>query len=225
MPKGRSFFKTKSRVGGQKRSFCENYPTNGWDFTPLNRWCVVFWGQIAYTLLERVVLMDQIGIGKFIAACRKEKNLTQAQLAQKLCVTDRAVSKWETGRSLPDASLMLSLCEILGVSVNELLRGEHEKEPGEDQKNEQLLLDMAKELEQKNKTLWRAMWVLMTVSIVALLGGILAAALLVPEGPWQLVVILAATVLFMFPCLYALKLEISVGAYRCKNCGQEILPS
>ena len=169
--------------------------------------------------------MDQIRIGKFIAACRKEKNLTQAQLAQKLCVTDRAVSKWETGRSLPDASLMLSLCEILGISVNELLVGERETEDNKNQKNEQLLLEMAKALEQKNKTVWRAMWVLMTVSIVALLGGLLAAALLIPEGPWQLVVILLSCAFFILPCFYALKLEVSVGAYRCRHCGNEIVPS
>ena len=68
--------------------------------------------------------MDQIKIGRFIAERRRLQGLTQAQLAQKLNITDRAVSKWETGRSLPDATLMLALCEILGISVNELLSGE-----------------------------------------------------------------------------------------------------
>lgn len=68
--------------------------------------------------------MNQIEIGKFIAKCRKEKNLTQAQLAEKLNITDRAVSKWETGKSMPDSSIMLELCEILGITVNELLSGE-----------------------------------------------------------------------------------------------------
>ncbi len=57
--------------------------------------------------------MDQLKIGKFIAEKKKEKNLTQAQLADKLGITDRAVSKWETGRSLPDASIMLDLCGLL----------------------------------------------------------------------------------------------------------------
>ena len=66
--------------------------------------------------------MNQTEIGKFIARCRKEKGLTQTQLAEKLSITDRAVSKWETGRSMPDSSIMLKLCEILGVTVNELLR-------------------------------------------------------------------------------------------------------
>ncbi|MCI8479831.1 MAG: helix-turn-helix transcriptional regulator [Oscillibacter sp.] len=68
--------------------------------------------------------MNQAGIGKFIAKRRKEKKLTQAQLAEKLNITDRAVSKWETGKSMPDSSIMLALCEILGITVNELLSGE-----------------------------------------------------------------------------------------------------
>ena len=67
--------------------------------------------------------MNQTEIGKFIAKCRKEKKLTQAQLAEKLNITDRAVSKWETGKSMPDSSIMLELCEILGITVNELLSG------------------------------------------------------------------------------------------------------
>lgn len=68
--------------------------------------------------------MNQIEVGKFIAKCRKEKKLTQAQLAEKLNITDRAISKWETGKSMPDSSIMLELCEILGITVNELLSGE-----------------------------------------------------------------------------------------------------
>ena len=68
--------------------------------------------------------MNQIETGKFIAECRKEKKLTQAQLAERLNITDRAVSKWETGKSMPDSSIMLELCKILGITVNELLSGE-----------------------------------------------------------------------------------------------------
>lgn len=68
--------------------------------------------------------MNQIEIGKFIAACRKEKGMTQVQLAQKLNITDRAVSKWETGKCMPDSSIILDLCKILDVSVNDLLSGE-----------------------------------------------------------------------------------------------------
>ena len=68
--------------------------------------------------------MDQIKTGRFIAELRKEQNMTQRNLAEKLGVTDRAVSKWENGRGLPDVSLMRPLCEILGISVTELLNGE-----------------------------------------------------------------------------------------------------
>lgn len=69
-------------------------------------------------------IMNQTEIGIFIARCRKEQKLTQAQLAEKLNITDRAVSKWETGKSMPDSSIMLDLCAILGITVNELLSGE-----------------------------------------------------------------------------------------------------
>ena len=68
--------------------------------------------------------MDQIKIGKFIAECRKKNNLTQMQLAEKLNITDRAISKWENGKAMPDSSLMLDLCNELKISVNELLSGE-----------------------------------------------------------------------------------------------------
>ena len=169
--------------------------------------------------------MDQIKIGRFIAERRKLQGLTQAQLAEKLNITDRAVSKWETGRSLPDATLMLALCEILGISVNELLSGEKVTMENNQEKNEQLLLEMAKEIERKNKTIWSAMWIIMIVSILALFAGLFAAAFFVPEGPWQLVVILAVVVVFLIPCFYALKLEVSVGAYKCKNCGAEVVPT
>ena len=169
--------------------------------------------------------MDQIKIGKFIAECRKNANLTQMQLSEKLGITDKAISKWERGISMPDTSIMLELCDILGISVNELLSGEKIQMENNDQKNEQLLLEMAKELEKKNKTIWNAMWAIMTVSIIGLLGGLVLVALFIPEGPWMLVAILSLCVVFLVPCFYALKLEVSVGAYKCKNCGYEIVPT
>ena len=169
--------------------------------------------------------MDQIKIGKFISECRKKENLTQLELAEKLNITDRAVSKWETGRGMPDSSLMLDLCNILKISVNELLNGEKINMENSNQKNEQLLLDMAKELEKKNKTVWTAMWVIMIISMTTLIAGVFIAAFLIPEGNWQLVTILGICIVFLIPCFYALKLEVSVGAYKCKNCGHEIVPT
>ena len=169
--------------------------------------------------------MDQIKIGRFIAVRRKRANLTQLQLADRLGITDKAVSKWERGITMPDTSIMLELCDILGISVNELLSGEKINMENSSQKNEQLLLDMAKELEKKNKTIWSSMWAIMIVSMTALIAGIFIAAFLIPEGVWQLVTILCVCVLFLIPCFYALKLEVSVGAYKCQNCGYEIVPT
>ena len=169
--------------------------------------------------------MDQIKIGRFIAERRKKASLTQMQLAEMLGITDKAVSKWERGVAMPDTSIMRELSDILGISVNELLCGEKIDMENNNQKNEQLLLDMAKELEKKNKTIWSSMWTIMIVSIISLITGLFIAAYLIPEGVWQLVAILGICIVFLVPCFYALKLEVSVGAYKCKNCGHEIVPT
>ena len=169
--------------------------------------------------------MDQLKIGKFIAECRKQVNLTQMQLAEKLGITDKAVSKWERGVAMPDTSIMLELCDILSISVNELLSGEKISMENNNQKNEQLLLDMSKELEKKNKAVWSSMWIIMIISITVLIAGIFIATFLIPEGVWQLVTILCVCVMFLITCVYAVKLEVSVGAYKCKNCGCEIVPT
>ena len=169
--------------------------------------------------------MDQIKIGRFIADCRKSVGFTQMQLAEKLGITDKAVSKWERGIAMPDTSIMLELCDILHISVNELLCGEKISMENNNQKNEELMLAMAKELEQKSKTVWTSMWAIMIVSMTALLAGIFTVAFLVPEGPLMAVLMIALCVVFLIPCFYAVKLEVSVGAYKCKKCGTEIVPT
>ncbi len=95
--------------------------------------------------------MNQLKIGRFIAECRKNVGLTQMQLAERLGITNKAVSKWERGISMPDSSIMLELCDILKISVNELLCGEKISMENNSQKNEELLLNMANEVEQKTK--------------------------------------------------------------------------
>ena len=167
--------------------------------------------------------MDYDKIGRFLVSLRKEKGYTQAKLAEKLYVSEKTISKWEKGKSLPDTNLLPKLCEIFDVTINELLSGE--KTADGNQTNEQIVFDMAKEVEQKNKTLWMSMWIIMAVSMFALIGGLLVAALLIPEGVWQLVVIIFDCILFLIPCFYALKLEVSVGYYKCKKCGTEIRPT
>lgn len=85
--------------------------------------------------------MEQEKIGRFIQDLRKEKNMTQKDLADQLGVTDRAVSKWENGRGMPDVSLMKPLCDILGISVSELLSGERIDKQDYQEKSEFRLLD------------------------------------------------------------------------------------
>ena len=125
----------------------------------------------------------------------------------------------------PDSTIMLQLCDVLKITVNELLRGERDNMEENNQNNDQVLLEMTKELEQKNKTVWKSMWVIMIISMTALFSGILIAAFLIPEGVWQLLTIIGICIVFLIPCFYALKLEVSVGAYKCKNCGHEIVPT
>ena len=93
------------------------------------------------------------------------------------------------------------------------------------QKNDQLLLDIEKELKIKDKLIWSSMWVIMGISIISMIAGVLVATFLIPEGMWQLITIIGLCVIFLVPCFYALKLEISVGTYKCKNCGHEIIPT
>lgn len=95
--------------------------------------------------------MEQNMIGKFISTCRKEKGFTQMQLAEKLNITNRAVSKWETGKSMPDASIMLELCEILGITVNELLSGERIKMEDYKKKAEENLIELQAKKEKAQK--------------------------------------------------------------------------
>ncbi|MCI9190459.1 MAG: helix-turn-helix transcriptional regulator [Lachnospiraceae bacterium] len=99
--------------------------------------------------------MDQVKIGQFIGICRREKNLTQRQLADLVGVSDKAVSKWETGRGLPEASSMVPLCEALGINVNELLRGE--RIPGEEyqEKAEETMVKLAEMKEDIKKVNWK----------------------------------------------------------------------
>ncbi|MCR5632050.1 MAG: helix-turn-helix domain-containing protein [Eubacterium sp.] len=97
--------------------------------------------------------MNQEKIGRFISELRKEKGMTQANMADKLGITDRAISKWETGKSMPDSSIMLELCNLLSINVNELLKGERISMDRKDSVSEELLLELKKENEEKTKLL------------------------------------------------------------------------
>ena len=85
--------------------------------------------------------MNQEKIGKFIAQCRKDKKMTQSELAEKLNVTDRSVSNWENGRNMPDLSLFKPICDELGVTINELLSGERLKKEKYQEKFEENMIN------------------------------------------------------------------------------------
>ena len=169
--------------------------------------------------------MDQIKIGKFIAECRKKKNLTQAQLAEKLNITDRAVSKWETGKAMPDSDIMLGLCYILGISVNELLCGEKiDTEQKSEQLNE-LIFQMAKNEERYHKRFRYSAYLILATSLIALVCLITLISLLIPECGFQDFLIRVSVILFIIPCIIALKFKVETGYYECKNCQHMFVPN
>ena len=98
--------------------------------------------------------MDQIKIGQFIAQCRREKNMTQRQLAEELGISDKTISKWETGKGLPEAGFMTPLSEVLGITVNELLAGERIPEAEYQERAEETMVALAEmkaEVENVNR--------------------------------------------------------------------------
>ena len=97
--------------------------------------------------------MDQSKIGKFISIKRKEKNLTQLELADKLGVTDRTISNWENGKNMPDISLIKQISNILDISINELLSGEEITDEDYNDKLEENLINTISYVENKDKNL------------------------------------------------------------------------
>ena len=169
--------------------------------------------------------MDQIKIGKFIAECRKKQNLTQAQLAEKLDITDRAISKWETGKAMPDFDIMLDLCDILGIKVNELLCGEMIEIEHKDEQLNELIFQMAKNEERYHKRLLYSAYVIIATSLTALICLMSLISLLIPECEFQEFLIIVSVILFIIPCMIALKFKAETGYYECKNCQHMFVPN
>ena len=169
--------------------------------------------------------MDQIKIGKFIAECRKKNNLTQMQLAEKLNITDRAISKWENGKAMPDSGIMLDLCNELKISVNELLSGEVIKMKEYDKKTEALLLDMQKQKEENDIRLLRTEILIGIVSILPLLISTVI-VLLVPLEEWLGSLIVGTSLIpLLIATPFALKIEQTAGYYECKKCHHKYVPT
>lgn len=170
--------------------------------------------------------MNQEKIGRFIAQCRKQNGFTQASLAEKLGITDRAVSKWENGKSMPDASIMLELCGLLKINVNELLMGERVAMENYKEIAEQNLIEMRKQEEQANKRLMSAEYFLVTLAIVASLAMIIVGGLIAAEN-WIAAIVLCSlgALIIISAIVYGLKIEHEAGYYECPECKERYVPS
>ena len=168
--------------------------------------------------------MEQVKIGKFIASKRKEQGLTQLQLAEKLGITDRAVSKWETGKSLPDASLMPELCKLLKITINDLLCGEVVSVEKYNEKAEKALLEMVKKEEMQNKKLMMYENVIGFSSTLSFLIQVLVAVFFVKNTTAQIILFILAFAFLIIGVSFALKIEAETGYYECQKCHNKYVP-
>lgn len=168
--------------------------------------------------------MNQVKIGIFIAKCRKDLGITQFQLAEKLGITDRAVSKWENGRSLPDASIMLDLCNILKITVNDLLRGEKDMLDNS-KRNDDLLIELVKEKEEADKMLLKLEVFLGVLVSAILFTLVFVAGFANLETYLRIILILVGFIIFIIGVSICLRLEQKAGYYECKICGHKYIPS
>lgn len=169
--------------------------------------------------------MNQEKIGAFIARRRKEKKLTQAKLASYLGITDRAVSKWERGKGLPDPVYMLELCRLLDISVNELLTGEFIEETKYQQKAEDNLLIMAKQEVKQTKKMFFYENVIGIGSTIIFTILIFMSVYFVENGGIKILLFIFAFLFLITGVSIALKIETEEGYYECQKCHHKYIPS
>lgn len=164
--------------------------------------------------------MDLIKIGEFIAECRKAKGYTQASLAEQLHITNRAVSKWECGRSLPDAAIMMDLCKLLGITVTELLEGENGME-----KNEELLLEMVKQKQAADKRLLRMEIITGVICVLILIVASEVASFVQLPEIWRVLIIIAGMIPLLVAMPFMIQIEQTAGYYECQHCKHRYVPT
>lgn len=128
--------------------------------------------------------MDLVKIGKYIAGKRKAMGMTQKQLAEKLNMSDKSVSKWERGICLPDVSVYMELCEILGISINEFLAGEDIDAENVEKKSEDNIIQVTKDSKKKQKNLKSILAVVTTFAVimVLVLGAVFVHKVMQPKN-------------------------------------------
>ena len=169
--------------------------------------------------------MDQLKTGRFIANLRKQKGLTQVQLAQKLNITDRAVSKWENGKALPDVAIMPELCKLLDITVNELLSGEKIDSADTDKNTQMLLLEMTAQKQAADKRLLRSEIIMVALSVTILLGCTVIAAYADIKDIFRILIIAGGFAAVLITAVFSLKTEQTAGYYECGKCGHRYVPT
>lgn len=169
--------------------------------------------------------MDQIKIGKFISNKRKEKNITQSELAELLDITDRAISKWENGICMPDASNILELCNILNITINDLFSGEVVDMKENEKKLEEHLLEMTRAKEQRDKELLTIEIFIGIIVSVTMFTCIFIASFVQMENWLKIVLIIIGVVPFAVGITYAIRIEQVAGYYECNTCHYKYVPT
>lgn len=169
--------------------------------------------------------MDQEKIGKFISMKRKERGITQSELAEKLGITDRAISKWENGICLPDAGNMPELCSILNITINDLFSGEVVDMKENEKKLEENLLEMAKMKEEKDKQLLN-LEIIIGIILVIFFLGVITIALSINMPEWlRLTIIIPDIIMFLIACFFLSSIEQKAGYYECGKCHHKYVPT
>ncbi len=169
--------------------------------------------------------MDQIKIGKFIALKRREKNITQNELAEELGITNRAISKWENGVCLPDSGTMPELCKILEISINDLFSGEVVDMNKNEKRLEEILLEMKRQKEDADKRLLALEIVIGFLSAIILLVNVFLAEFLHMEDSQRIALIIGGFIPFLIGMYFGLKIEQTAGYYECRKCKHKYIPT
>ena len=167
--------------------------------------------------------MDQIKIGKFIAEERKTKQYTQRELADKLSISDKTISKWETGNGFPEVSLLLPLCNELEVTVNELLSGERLQEVDYRKKAEENMVNLVKEAQESKKKIIMSAMVAALV-IVAAMPLFMIAGLLEMQVWTRILLLGIGFVVMAMGITIACVLDREAGAFECPECKERFVP-
>ena len=169
--------------------------------------------------------MDQVIIGRFIAEERKKKGYTQKQLAEKLNISDKTISKWECGNGFPEVSLLLPLCGELGITVNDLLSGELVSREDYQKKAEDNMVEMIKEREA-NKKQFVLTLILGGVSLVSVLTLLIVVCVytnVIPQNV-KIILITIACCIFTVGCAAVMAGQRKIGYYQCARCGETFVP-